>query len=201
MNNDRRRRAGYGAKPGAIAICFSLFASGSAFSHAFLEAEQTRSGATYEAIINLPHGCDGLPTDTVLVKVPENMVVLQAPEAEGWTVTGTAGKLDKPVTVNGSVVEESIVALKWTGGSIPDEDVGQVRFGGQIVDGLEPGTKLHFMVVQQCEDKAVRWIEIQKEGQDMSDMEAPAPFLTIVDEMEKSVAGDPGKMDHSKHAN
>jgi uncharacterized protein YcnI len=201
MKDNRHRRAVPAARSGALAICFSLFASGAALSHAYLETDETKAGAAYEAIVNLPHGCDGLPTDTVLIKVPENMIVLEAPEAEGWTVSATTQKLAEPVSVNGAMVEESIVALKWTGGSIPHDDVGQVRFAGQILDGLEPGTELHFMVVQQCEDKAVRWIEIRKEGQEMSDMEAPAPFLTIIDEREKSVAGDPAKMDHGNHAN
>jgi len=199
MNRKCGRLARYGAKLGATIFGFGLFTNSLALSHASLEVEKTKAGVAYEAIINLPHGCEGLPTDTILVKVPENMIVLLPPETDSWTVSATKAKLDKPAAVNGTAIEESIVQLKWNGGSIPASNIGQVRFGGQITDGLAPGTQLHFMVVQQCEDKAVRWIEILKEGQDMSDMQAPAPFLTIVDETEKANSDNPDKIGHSKH--
>ncbi len=200
MNCLKVCRAGSAVWAAVGALFAAALLTGDALAHAYLEAEETTTGTRYEAIINLPHGCDGLPTDTIAVKIPDNMVVNQAPDADGWTVTATRAKFDEPKSVDGQAVTEGIVQLKWTGGSIPDEDVGQIRFQGLIVDGLEPGTKLHFLTVQYCEDKSQRWIEIQKPGQELSDMEAPAPFLTIIDETMSAGATATDKVDHSKHS-
>ena len=127
-------------------------------------------------------------------------VVVQPPATDGWSVSAKKARFDQPKSVAGQAVTEGIVQLRWSGGSIPDDEVGQIRFQGLIVDGLEPGTKLHFLTVQHCEDKSQRWIEIQQPGQDLSDMEAPAPFLTIIDETMSAGTAATDKVDHSTHS-
>ena len=200
MNDRKFSRARSVAGVALSALIVAAFAAEGAGGHAYLEAEETMAGTLYEVIINLPHGCDGLPTDTIAVKVPDNMVVVQPPAADGWSVSSKKAVFDKPKSVAGEAVTEGYVQLKWSGGSIPDDEVGQVSFQGLIVDDLEPGTKLHFLTVQHCQDKSQRWIEIQKPGQELSDMEAPAPFLTIIDETMSAGTTATDKVDHSKHS-
>ncbi len=200
MNDRKFSRARSVAGVALSALIVATFAAEGARGHAYLEAEETMAGTLYEAIINLPHGCDGLPTDTIAVKIPDNMVVVQPPAADGWTVSAKKARFDQPKSVAGETVTEGFVQLRWSGGSIPDDEVGQVRFQGLIVDGLKSGTKLHFMTVQYCQDKSQRWIEIQQPGQELSDMEAPAPFLTIIDETMSAGTATTDKVDHSKHS-
>ena len=171
----------------------------SAQSHAWLDLEEAKSGTKYEAVINLPHGCEGLPTDAVSVKVPSGLIVRQPPVADGWEVTGKMAEFDTPMTADGKTFQDGIVQLKWSGGTIADDEVGQIRFSGHIAEEVPTGENLYFLVVQHCNDKAERWIQIPKPGQDLSDLDAPAPFVTIIDSSETAHMDKTGETQRKRH--
>lgn len=52
------------------------------------------------------------------------------------------------------------LAAVWSGGSLPDEHYDEFVFVGYLSDALEPGKKLYFPVVQQCEQGEAHWIGV-----------------------------------------
>jgi uncharacterized protein YcnI len=54
----------------------AAFATGAAHAHVSFENAQA-PGATYKAVLRIPHGCDGKATDGVQVLIPERIIAVK----------------------------------------------------------------------------------------------------------------------------
>lgn len=159
---------------------FVLFGSGAAFAHITFETQEAAVGAPYKAVLRVPHGCEGAATTTVKVKIPEGVISVKPMPKSGWKLETVKGKYAQSYELWGEKVSEGVQEVVWSGGALPDEFYDEFVLRGQLTAGLPAGETLYFPVVQECGDKAERWIEIPKAGQDEDSLEFPAPGIKLL---------------------
>ena len=133
----------------------------------------------------VPHGCDGVATDTIEVQIPEGVTGVKPKWMAGWTIETEAAAGARPRwprthrsarwSAAGSARRRRCA---WSGGPLPDEQY--LDFQLLAVFPETPGV-VAFPVVQRCGDVEVAWIEDPAEGQTEDDLEHPAPAVTIVE--------------------
>ena len=72
-----------------------LVAAGPALAHVTLENQSAPVGATYKAVLRLPHGCKGAATTKVRVQIPEGLIAVKPMPKPGWTLETVKGKYEK----------------------------------------------------------------------------------------------------------
>ena len=164
-----------------IAAATLLFASGAtAFAHVTLEHAEAPVGATYKAVLRVPHGCEGKATNTVRVRLPEGFFNAKPQPKAGWTLEKVKGPYAKSYDNHGSAIKEGLREVVWSGGNLGDDEYDEFVVRGTIAGDLTPGQTLYFAVVQECADGIKeRWIEIPAEGKNADDLEMPAPGVKL----------------------
>jgi uncharacterized protein YcnI len=165
-----------------ITLAAAVFISGAtaAFAHITLETQEAKIGSTYKAVLRVPHGCDGKPTKTIRVQIPEGVIAVKPMPKAGWTLETVKGKYEKSYDLYGTPVGEGVKEVVWSGGELPDEFYDEFVFRAMLTDGLAVGDTLHFPTVQECDGATERWIEIPAKGQDEDALEFPAPGLKLL---------------------
>lgn len=151
-----------------------------AHAHASLETTAAAAESTYKAVIRIGHGCEGTPTHTVRVRIPEGMIAVKPMPKPGWDLSVVTGDYARAYDYYGQELTSGVREVVWSGGSLPDEFYDEFVFRGRLA-GFEPGTVVHFPVVQECQKGVHRWIEIPAEGQDPHELDEPAPSLTVTE--------------------
>jgi uncharacterized protein YcnI len=165
------RRVGISA---ALAV---VAGTGLASAHITLETSRAPAGSTYKAVFRVPHGCDGSPTRTLHVQIPEGVVNVKPMPHAGWQIATRKGKLAKPYTSEGRTITEGVVEVEWSGGRLPDDQYDEFVLRGSLPK--EPGQTLYFPVVQECERGANHWVAIPAAGKSADDYPEPAPGLLL----------------------
>lgn len=137
--------------------------------------------------LRVPHGCDGAPTDTLEVQVPEGVTDVKPRWMAGWTIetqpraaaTGSLAPVASapPADASAPSAEPEVGVVVWTGGPLPD--ALYLDFQLLAVFPETPGV-LYLPVVQRCGATEVAWIQIPAEGQGEDDLDRPAPSVTVV---------------------
>ncbi len=148
-------------------------------SHATLETTEAVSGSAYKAVIRIGHGCEGSPTLTVRVKVPEGLIGVKPMPKPGWSLTTTKGSYATPHTLYGKPVSEGVTEIIWSGGKLLDEHYDEFVFRGVVSKAVGSGKTLYVPVTQECEKGQHAWVEIPASGQDSQSLKAPAPSIRI----------------------
>lgn len=165
---------------GAAAILFLGCAS--AFAHVTLERAESPVGTSYKAVLRIPHGCDGKPTTTVRVRLPEGFFNAKPQPKAGWTLEKVRGPYARSYDNHGTALTEGLKEVIWSGGSLGDDEYDEFVLRGTISGDLKPGDTLYFPVVQECpEGLKERWIEVPAEGQGADDLEMPAPGVKLLE--------------------
>jgi periplasmic copper chaperone A len=162
---------------GAAAVLTPL--SG-AFAHATLETASAKAGTTHKAVMRVPHGCDGSPTTTVKITVPNGVVSVKPMPKPGWTLETVKGDYDKPVQDAGKTISSGVKEIIWSGGRLLDEHYDEFVFRGRLADTLPANAAIHFATTQLCEKGEVAWTQIPAPGQDAHGLKLPAPSLLIM---------------------
>jgi uncharacterized protein YcnI len=147
------------------------------FAHVTLEQGQAPVGASYKAVLRVPHGCDGSATTAIRVRIPEGVLDVKPMPKPGWTVTIVKGKYAGTHSLHHAQVSEGVTEVDWSGGRLPDEYYDEFVFQSYLASDLEAGQTLYFPVVQECEKGVHRWIEVPTAG---SDYPEPAAGLKLV---------------------
>jgi periplasmic copper chaperone A len=162
----------------AAACALAATSISTAFAHANLERPEAAPGS-YKAVLRIPHGCDGKPTDTVRIEIPEGYIGVKPMPKAGWTTEIEKGDYAREYDLHGKKVSSGVKAVTWKGGDLPDEFYDEFVVSGSLA-GVEGGQKLLFVTRQKCGDAELVWSEVATEGQDPHSLEHPAPALTIV---------------------
>jgi uncharacterized protein YcnI len=155
-----------------------LAACGTASAHVTLEVAQAPVASTYKAVLRVGHGCKGSPTVAIRVQIPEGVIAVKPMPKPGWELATRIEPYVQPVKYYEDTLTEGVKEIAWTGGKLPDDWYDEFVFRGRLPD-KEPGRKIWFPVVQECEKGVHRWIEIPAEGKTADDYEEPAPGLTL----------------------
>ena len=120
---------------GAFA-CLSA-ASAPTFAHVTLERQEAPVGASYKAVLRVPHGCSGSPTTAIRVRVPAGIIGVKPMPKPGWELNAVTGKYPKPYTLRGAQVTEGVTEISWSGGKLPDAHYDEFVFIGMIAQELD----------------------------------------------------------------
>ena len=143
-----------------------------AFAHATFEVPQAAPGATYKAVLRLPHGCGTEATHTVRIQIPEGFFNVKPMPKAGWNLQTVTGPYEQAYMNHGTEVTEGVTEIVWSEGNLPNEWYDEFAFRGTFADTLEPG-KFHFPSIQECANGQEAWVDTA-EGADM-----PAPSVTL----------------------
>lgn len=142
-----------------------VFGSTAALAHVTLEGKDAPVGSTYKAVLRVPHGCEGKPTNTVRVQIPEGFYGVKPQPKAGWTLDKVKGAYAKAYDNHGSPVAEGVKEVVWSGGNLGDDEYDEFVLRGTIAADLKAGDMLYFPVIQECpEGLKERWIEVPAAG-------------------------------------
>jgi periplasmic copper chaperone A len=97
----------------------AVAAAGSARAHAFLEITEAPANSGYKAVVAIPHGCEGKPTQAVRVRIPEGVIVAKPMPKPGWQLATSKGAYAKSYDYYGTPVAEGVTEIAWTGATCP----------------------------------------------------------------------------------
>lgn len=150
-----------------------------AAAHVTLETRAYPADDTAKLVLKVPHGCEGSPTVTLRVRIPDNVLNVKPQPKAGWQLATVMGRLAKPITgEHGQTITESVREIVWSGGRLEDQHYDEFAFRGQMPN--LPGATIYIPVVQECETGVNRWIEIPEAGKTRRDLKQPAPELRLL---------------------
>ena len=161
-----------------------------AMAHISLQQNQATPGA-YNAVLGIPHGCDGAATEAVHVEIPEGFIGVKPMPKAGWTIEIEEGDYGRSYNLHGYEVSSGTAAVTWKGGSLADDHYDEFTLHGTLA-GVEAGQRLFFKTTQTCASGEEAWTQIPAPGDDPHAFEHPAAMLTIL--------ADAGTEGHSHHA-
>jgi periplasmic copper chaperone A len=167
----------------AVVAVAVLCVTSAATAHVVLESKQAPAASTYKAVLQVGHGCEGSPTTSIRVQIPEGVIAVKPMPKPGWKLTTKRGEYAQAYDYFGEQLTEGVKEVAWTGGSLPDEWYDEFVLRVRLPDGA-PGTVVRFPIVQECLEGVHRWIEVPAEGQDPDSVEEPAPFVTLTEKAE-----------------
>jgi uncharacterized protein YcnI len=152
-----------------------------AFAHVTLENREAPVGASYKAVLRVPHGCEGSATVAIRVRIPDAFIDVKPMPKAGWKLDVVRGKYQKPVNTRGTAVTEGVTEVNWSGGNLPDAYYDEFVLTGYIADEGQAGQTMYFPVVQECQKGVSRWIELPAPGgAQAAEPAEPAPALKLL---------------------
>jgi uncharacterized protein YcnI/copper(I)-binding protein len=164
----------------ALAATLTALSVSTACAHPTLERQEATIGASYKAVVRVPHGCDGSATVKVRVQIPEGVIGVKPMPKPGWTIETTRGAYAEAYPYyHGAVLKEGVKEIVWNG-RLADDNYDEFVFVGFMARTLAGGTRVHFPTVQECEQGRQAWADIPAAGQSAHDLKFPAPGLQLV---------------------
>jgi periplasmic copper chaperone A len=164
------------ALPAAAAVV--LLTSGVASAHVTISPGEGAAGSFGVFTASVGHGCDGSPTTTITIQLPEQLLAITPTRNPLWDVEKVMEELAEPVTdAHGNEITERVSQVVYTAKDpLPDgyRDAFELQF--QVPDVV--GETLVFPVVQACEKGETAWVETAEEGAE--EPEHPAPTVTVL---------------------
>ena len=151
-----------------------------ALPHAVIDEGTATAGRFSFVSLRVTHGCGTSATREIRVKIPEGVTRVSAEYRADWKIEKKMRSLEEPYENEaGQLVTETIDEIVWRGGSLPDGYYGVFQFRAMIPD--TPGEVLWFKTIQNCDEGAIRWIEVPtRPDQNPYELKEPAPFLRVV---------------------
>jgi len=116
-----------------VSIVFVLGAvagMSAACAHPGLETKEAKIGASYKAVIKIPHGCQTSATTKVRVQIPEGVIAVKPMPKPGWTIAMVRGPYAQSYPYyHGAVLTEGVREIVWSG-SLPDDHFDEFVFSG-----------------------------------------------------------------------
>jgi len=162
-------------------------AAGAVSAHVVLEQGTVPTGSSYRATLRVGHGCDGLPTTSVIVAVPAGLQGAKPMPKAGWRLSTRVAPLAQPYTSHGKRVEQDVVEIRWEAMSadaaLPDAFYDEFVFRASVA--AAPGV-LWVPVTQLCRDGAkegrLDWTQLPAEGaRTAAGLKSPAAMLVVTE--------------------
>lgn len=150
-----------------------------ASAHVTVEPTKTEAGAFSVLTFAASHGCNGSPTTSFTINIPDTIADARPTVYQGWDVKKVEEKLAEPViTADGATITKHIGQIVYTA-KTPLEDGYRMAFEIQVQNPDKAGETLAFPLLQTCEKGETDWSEMPAEGQNPHDLKAPAPSYTL----------------------
>lgn len=152
-----------------------------ASAHVTVTPTSTEAGAYTVLTFAAAHGCDGSPTTSFTINLPETIADAKPNLYDGWTVEKIEEELAEPITTaDGVTLTKHIGQIVYTA-TEPLDDGFRASFEIQVKNPDSPGETLAFPTLQSCEEGETDWAEMPAEGQDPHELAAPAPMYTLTE--------------------
>lgn len=168
-----------------VCIMFASFIT-TTQAHVVLETPVVYAGAYYKAVFKVSHGCDGSPTQQVMIEIPEGFKGAKPMVKASWDISIKKDKLQKPYMSHGKKIEVDVTKIEWKNGNLPAEFYDEFVIVGQAPMEFGP---LYWKVTQICASGKLEWSEIPTDGKSLKDYKSPAALLKVIADPE----------DHSQH--
>lgn len=142
----------------ALAAVSVVAISAPAMAHMSFETAISAPGAAFKGVLALPHGCDGAPTDTVRVTMPEGFYNARPMPKPGWTLQTVTSAYATPYDNHGTPMTEGVTEITWSGGTVEDGWYDEFVFHGTFGDHLSGAVS--FAVEQACGDAVLEWTPV-----------------------------------------
>jgi uncharacterized protein YcnI len=158
-------------------------------AHVFLQSPGSATvGASYRAVLAVPHGCKGSATTAITVTIPEGMVAVKPMPKPGWTIATKKGAYAKSYDfMHGMKASEGVQQITWTG-RLDNDFYDEFVFTSFLPGELKTDAPLYLPALQTCEAGAENWAEIPAAGQDPHSMKSPAPMLRLAASTQPAMA-------------
>lgn len=163
----------------AVAALFCM-PSVSASAHATFERAEANPGAAYKGVLRVPHGCDGEATNTVRLKLPDEIVSVKPMPKAGWTLTTVNAPYAQAYEEHGRKISEGVREIVWSGGALQSDHYDEFVFMGRIAPHAKAPATIFAPVVQDCANGQQRWDQVPAAGQSAHGLKAPAPAIRLV---------------------
>ncbi|MEV7777711.1 YcnI family protein [Kitasatospora sp. NPDC088351] len=159
-----------------------------AFAHVTVNPGSAEQGGYTAVDFRVPNESDTAGTVKLEINLPLDhpLASVRTLPLPGWTTTVEKSKLDKPIKVHGSDVNEAISKITWTADAGIKIAPGQFQEFRVSLGPLPTDTDtLTFKALQSYDNgDVVRWIDEAKDGQ--PEPAKPAPVLKLT----KATGGD-----------
>ncbi|GHH60324.1 membrane protein [Kitasatospora indigofera] len=172
-----RRTAGIALATAAAVVALA----GPAFAHVTVQPGNAQQGGYTAVDFRVPNESDTASTVKLEVSLPMDhpLASVRTLPLPGWTATLEKSKLDKPIKVHGTDVNEAVSKITWTADAGTKIAAGQFQEFRVSLGPLPTDTdSLTFKALQSYDNgEVVRWIDEAKEGQ--PEPAKPAPVLAL----------------------
>ncbi|KAF8927930.1 hypothetical protein BGZ58_010014 [Dissophora ornata] len=152
-----------------------LFATSSVEAHVTAFPSIGVSGAYLETNFRVPHGCDGITTDMLIIEIPKGVTFVKPRAVIPWNTTINTVPLDVPIVTPSGTLNASVVSVVYSNGLLLDsmyEDFG-MQFMLPVMEG-----GLYWRVSQRCVNNDWRnWTAVPDANGKMTGH--PAPVITV----------------------
>ncbi|PUA82759.1 YcnI family protein [Nocardioides currus] len=152
-----------------------------ASAHVTVTPSTTAAGAYAVLEFSVAHGCEDSPTTEITISIPEGVNAVSPTRTALWEVEKETEQLDPPVAdAHGNEVVERVASVTYrTDTPLPDGYRDTFQLSLQLPEA--EGDTLVFPTIQTCEDGESAWIEVPQDGQDVDELELPAPSFVITE--------------------
>jgi len=135
--------------------------------------------------IRIQEGCDLAATDRVRVEIPDGVLAVIPAAVPGWAVTTDVVETE-PYELFGQRRNDRVATVEWSGGPLPAEEFQDFGFAAVFT---EPTDELAIPVTQGCGTVEQAWVEVPEESEDRSDLQFPAPVVSVVEPPDTDIDG------------
>lgn len=159
----------------SCALVFALSPS-IAVAHMVADPPEGPAGGYFKAAFRVTHGCQGTPTVSVTIRIPEGVLGAKPQAKPGWTIEIKTRPVDPPVDLgHGFKIRETASEITWRGGPLPNAYFDEFALTMRTPD--RPGTTLYFPSIQTCEKGSYEWVQVP--GGPGEHLHAPAPSVKL----------------------
>jgi len=153
-------------------FAFALSITQEVLAHASFKDSEGGSGEIITNAFKIGHGCDGMDTDIITIKMHPDVIWTKPEQTPGYEISTTMRAVDPPQSVFGYPVTETIDTIVFTG-LLPDDQFRYFGFSTKLPE-VEVDTILPFVIEQNCNGTIMAWNETEENA------ERPAPTLTVI---------------------
>ena len=167
--------------PAAGAAGALALAVAPASAHVTISPDTTAAGSYAVLTVSVPHGCDGAATTKIAISMPEEIPQVTATRNPFWDLEVQSEPLAEPIEdAHGNEITEREAVVVYTAKEpLPDPDRDTFELSVQLPDAVDE--TFAFPIVQTCTRGETSWTEVAEEGQDVEELEHPAPLVTITE--------------------
>ena len=171
------RRFACGSAAAFSVLLVSLASPASA--HVTITPSTTAAGAFAVLEFSVGHGCEDSPTTEISIQIPEGINAVSPTRNAWWQVEKETEQLDPPVTdAHGNEITERVASVTYTADTpLPDGFRDTFQLSVQLPE--DEGSTMVFPTIQTCEQGESAWIEVPQDGQDVDELDLPAPSFVV----------------------